>query len=100
MGIEALKPSASLLLFGLLLDASFGDPRYSLHPIRLLGHTLSAYERLLRRSGLSGYAGGCLLFLSLAVTWVAIPSVLVMALESWNVQAASIAHIFIGSAVG
>ena len=62
MGFAGLAPSASLLLIGLLLDAVFGDPQLRLHPIRLIGDTLTAFERFLRRIGLSGYFGGFALF--------------------------------------
>ena len=51
MGFEGLAPSASLLLVGLLLDAVFGDPQLRFHPIRLMGDTLTVFERLLRRLG-------------------------------------------------
>jgi adenosylcobinamide-phosphate synthase len=95
MGIEGLSPSAWLLLAGIALDAVFGDPRYSYHPIRLMGRTLTAYEKLLRRAGLHGYAGGCALFVLLAVTWVAIPSLFVHLLFQWQPAAALLAHVFL-----
>jgi adenosylcobinamide-phosphate synthase len=77
MGFEGLAPSASLLLIGLLLDAVFGDPQIRLHPIRLIGDTLRLFEVLLRRMGLAGYAGGCVLFLLLAVVWIVLPSLVI-----------------------
>src|SRR4029079_19188284 len=95
MGIEGLRPSAWFLLFGLLLDAGFGDPRYALHPIRLIGRTLSAYEGRLRRWGLFGYSGGCLFFLLLAVTWVAAPCLLILSLYRWNPYVAAVVHVFL-----
>src|SRR5262245_25212620 len=95
MGFEALKPSASLLLFGLLLDAAFGDPPYALHPIRLVGASLSAYEKRFRAWRLDGYAGGCLLFLLLALTWVVLPCGLMIVLNNWNTYAAAVAHVFL-----
>jgi adenosylcobinamide-phosphate synthase len=79
-GLAALAPAAPLLLAGLALDAIFGDPQIRLHPIRLMGDTLTFFERLLRRAGLDGYAGGCVLFLMLAVTWALVPSLLLHAL--------------------
>ncbi len=55
---------------GLGLDALIGDPVFRLHPVRVLGNLLSAYERLLFRVGANGYAGGVILFLLLVVTVV------------------------------
>jgi adenosylcobinamide-phosphate synthase len=94
MGIEGLSPSAWLLFSGVMLDAALGDPRYSLHPIRLMGRTLAAYERLLRRFQLDGYIGGCLLFVLLGVTWIAIPSVLIALLFRMRPVAGVVVHSF------
>ena len=93
MGIEGLAPSAPLLLIGLLLDAVFGDPQIRLHPIRLMGDTLSLFERFLRRIGLDGYAGGCAMFLLLATFWIVLPSVAIQALYNWNATVGGIAHV-------
>ena len=88
MAVEALAPSASLLLAGLILDAIFGDPQVWFHPIRLLGNTLTGFERFLRHRGWDGYGGGCSLFLLLAAAWVVLPSLAVM----W---AGSLLHVLI-----
>jgi adenosylcobinamide-phosphate synthase len=95
MGIEGLNPSAWLLFFGILLDAAFGDPRYALHPVRLMGRTLTACEKRLRRYRLNGYVGGCLLFAFLAVIWIVIPSLIVHLLFTWNPTAALATHVFL-----
>jgi adenosylcobinamide-phosphate synthase len=95
MGIEGLVPSTAPLLAGLLLDAIFGDPQLRYHPIRLLGITLSSLENILRRTGLNGYIGGCVLFLLLVTIWVALPAVAVHALFNWNTTAGMIAHAVI-----
>jgi adenosylcobinamide-phosphate synthase len=78
MGTEGLAPSASLLLAGLILDALLGDPQFRFHPIRLIGRTLSSFEQFLRRHHWDGRGGGGVLFLMLAITWVALPSLLVI----------------------
>jgi adenosylcobinamide-phosphate synthase len=78
MGIEGLAPSAALLLAGVLLDAVFGDPRYWFHPVRLMGRTLSACEKFLRRLGWDGYGGGCALLVLLVLTCVVVPSFVVL----------------------
>jgi adenosylcobinamide-phosphate synthase len=93
MGLEGLAPSASLLLLGLLLDALFGDPQIRLHPIRLVGDSIRFFEHLLRQSRVNGYGGGCLLFLLLALLWIALPSVVIHQLYVRNATLGSIAHV-------
>jgi len=95
MGIAGLAPSASLLFGGVLLDAILGDPQVRFHPIRLMGATLSRYEHFLRRTGLDGYMGGCLLFLLLAITWVVVPCVILLQIFRWHVWAGQAAHVFL-----
>jgi adenosylcobinamide-phosphate synthase len=68
--VSLLAPSAWALAFAVALDGVLGDPVYRWHPVRLMGDTLSALERALRRLGMDGYAGGILLFLLLAAFWV------------------------------
>ena len=65
-----LGPSAALLGGALVLDVAIADPDYGWHPVRLIGRSLSALERWLRRFGLNGYGGGILLFALLAGLWV------------------------------
>jgi len=95
VGFPELAPSAIFLLAGVLLDAILGDPQVWFHPIRLMGRTLSAYERLLRRLKLDGRVGGCLLFILLCVTWVAAPCAIVVRLSEWIPQAGYTAHILL-----
>src|SRR4051812_40149450 len=84
MGFEGLAPSVPPLLAGLLLDGLLGDPQVRWHPIRLLGDSLSFFERMLRRAGLDGRIGGCLLLLLLAIVWVALPSLAIVAVTRSN----------------
>ncbi len=95
MGFRGLAPSALLLLGGVLLDAIAGDPQVWFHPIRLMGATLSGFERLLRRLQLDGYFGGCLLFVLLALTWVIAPGFIVMRIYQWRPLAGAIAHVLL-----
>jgi adenosylcobinamide-phosphate synthase len=95
MGIEGLAPSVPLLLFGLLLDVAFGDPQIRAHPIRLIGDTLLAFERFLRRVGMDGYVGGCVLFVLLSALWIALPSAAIHKLHTWNPKLAAVAHVLI-----
>ena len=53
--------AAFVLLIAFTLDFLLGDPPYRLHPIRLLGSSVSILEKLLRGLGLSGLLGGMLL---------------------------------------
>ena len=65
----ALEPSAALLAVAIVLDITFGDPEYGWHPVRLIGRTVSACERVLRCCNVDGYGGGVLLFLIVATVW-------------------------------
>ena len=93
MGFEGLAPSSWLLLIGLSLDAVFGDPQLRLHPIRLLGDTLRFFEATLRRMGLTGYAGGCVLLLLLALVWIGLPSFAIHQISLRNPHLGSAVHV-------
>jgi adenosylcobinamide-phosphate synthase len=67
---EMFRPHAVVLAAAVILDLLFGDPVYPLHPIRLMGHTLTLFERALRRIGADGFGGGIVLFFLLAIVWV------------------------------
>jgi len=95
MGIEGLAPSAPLLIAGLLLDAVFGDPQVRWHPIRLIGDTLSFFEKALRLLRWDGRAGGSLLFLLLALVWVIAPSLAIYAVVRWDTTVGLILHILV-----
>jgi adenosylcobinamide-phosphate synthase len=75
---EVLSPHPIALIAAVLLDAAIGDPVYRAHPVRLMGATLTAIERLLRRAGADGYGGGIALFVVLAATWIAAMSALLL----------------------
>jgi adenosylcobinamide-phosphate synthase len=62
--LPLLRGQPALLAGAVLLDLALGDPVYPLHPIRLMGATLSAFERGLRAIGLDGYGGGIILFVN------------------------------------
>ena len=93
MGFDGLAASAPLLLVALLLDAIAGDPQYPFHPIRLIGRTLAAMETMLRRIGLSGYGGGCLLFLLLSSICVLPPALFVQYVYGAWPGAGVVAHV-------
>lgn len=61
---------AVLTLAAFLLDLILGDPAYGLHPIRLIGRWINTLEAWLRRAGLDGKAGGCILAASVTGTVV------------------------------
>ena len=52
---------ALILLLAFLLDLLFGDPRYRLHPIRLMGLCIGFFTGILKRAGLGGRWGGIFL---------------------------------------
>jgi adenosylcobinamide-phosphate synthase len=68
--ISVFIGNPTILALAVVVDALIGDPPYRAHPVRLIGRTLSATERFLRRAGMNGYAGGVLLFVVLAFVWV------------------------------
>ncbi len=67
-----------------LLDLLSGDPVYAAHPVRLMGWSLTQFEKLLRALKLDGYAGGVLLFVLLATVWCGGLSLLAVLLGRWN----------------
>ena len=68
--IQLVLPHPLVLAAALVFDLVLGDPVYRWHPVRLIGRSLAAFERRLRRSGADGYGGGIALFVLLATTWV------------------------------
>jgi adenosylcobinamide-phosphate synthase len=80
--VGALAGDPTALAAAVLLDLAIGDPVYPLHPIRLMGGTLTLFERGLRRIGADGYGGGIALFLLLALVWIGAISAITIALAS------------------
>jgi adenosylcobinamide-phosphate synthase len=91
----ALGGSASALAAAVLLDLAIGDPVYRLHPIRLLGQTLSLFERGQRRVGADGYGGGIALFILLAIVWIGGISAITLFISHSNPWIAWAWHVFI-----
>jgi adenosylcobinamide-phosphate synthase len=90
-----LAPHPVALAIAVAIDFAAGDPEYPLHPVRLIGRSLQAIEAGLRRVGAHGHGGGIVLFVLLALVWVAGVSSVVMALSisgSWPGWAA---HVFV-----
>lgn len=92
---SVLRPSALALAAAVVLDLVVGDPAYPFHPIRLVGATLSGFERVLRRLGLDGYGGGAILFLALSTLWVGGLSVVVVLLARVDKRAGWLLHGFL-----
>lgn len=55
--------STVVIWLAFILDLFFGDPRYRLHPIRVIGQCVTIFTGILRRAGLDGKGGGILLVL-------------------------------------
>ena len=53
--------AAAILSTAFVLDLLLGDPPFPFHPVRLIGATISAFEKLLLRLRWSGSGGGILL---------------------------------------
>ena len=62
---------AIILFLAFILDLLLGDPRYRLHPIRLIGRCISFFTRILRRDGLDGRWGGVALVIMVELIFVA-----------------------------
>ena len=90
----SLAPSAALLALAVVLDLAIGDPVYRWHPVRLMGGTLRATERLLRRAGADGYAGGIALFAILAIVWVGGVSVVTVRVNAVGTLPGLAFHVF------
>ncbi len=69
---EALAPDPAALAVAVAIDLALGDPAYAAHPVRLVGRSLQWGERRLRAFGFDGYGGGILLFVGLALAWLAL----------------------------
>ena len=91
----ALVPGALALLVAVVVDLLVGDPVYPWHPIRLVGATLSAFERGLRTAGADGYAGGVVLFVGLALVWVGGLAVLAVLSARFHPWAGWVVHVFL-----
>jgi adenosylcobinamide-phosphate synthase len=92
--LTILQPRVDLLLIAVALDLFVGDPVYPLHPIRLMGLTLTWFERLLRAIRLDGYIGGCLLFVLLGALWVGVCSFAAIMLHGLHPLAGQAFHVF------
>jgi adenosylcobinamide-phosphate synthase len=92
--LDILKPNAWFLGAAVLLDFAVGDPVYAAHPVRLMGHTLTWFEKRLRAAGADGYAGGVALFLLLAIVWIGGVCGLALAVERVSHVASIVVHVF------
>ena len=61
---------AIVLIAAAHLDIFFGDPVYSLHPVRLIGRLVGVFEKLLRKLGATGLLGGGMLAISVTAVSV------------------------------
>ncbi len=95
MDLTILQPRPELLLAAVALDVILGDPVYRLHPIRIMGATLSWFERRLRALGTDGYVGGCILFLLLATLWIGVLSASTVEFDQLHPYAGQAFHVFV-----
>ena len=92
-GLLAARPD--VLAAAVVLDLLLGDPVYRLHPVRLIGGSLSLIEKGLRRTGADGYGGGIALFVILALLWVVIVAFIQIDLAAVGAWPAWLFHVFI-----
>ena len=95
MVLSSLAPRADLLAAAVALDLLLGDPVYSWHPVRLIGGSLRWIEARLRTMGADGYAGGCLLFVVLALVWGGGTAALLAGAALLHPVAGSAVHLFL-----
>ena len=95
MDLTILAPDLLLLVCAVVCDGLVGDPVYALHPIRLVGATLSFFERVLRGLRLDGYVGGCALFCVLAAFWVGLICALAIVLHRVQAEIGWFFHAFV-----
>jgi len=93
--ISALAPGSAALACALVVDAVLGDPVYPTHPVRLIGRTLTRFERGLRAVGADGYGGGIILLLALSIVWVGAVSALLVSVHAASPALAWILHVFV-----
>lgn len=53
--------AAAILISALLLDLILGDPPFRFHPVRLIGASISAFDKIMRRLRWAGSVGGIIL---------------------------------------
>jgi adenosylcobinamide-phosphate synthase len=92
--IELLGPDPLAIAVAVLLDLAIGDPVYGAHPVRLMGWSLAAIERGLRRIGADGYAGGIVLFVLLAAGWTTLVCALLVLAVHGGAWLGWVAHVF------
>ncbi len=90
-----LAPNAVALAIAVAADLVLGDPVYRLHPVRLMGATLTRAENFLRVVGLDGYFGGILLFLFLADFWIGVSSATVAVAGMIAPSFGFVLHVFL-----
>ena len=95
MELKILNPDVWLLGIAVGLDLIGGDPSYGLHPVRLMGRTLTWLEAHLWKLGFNGYGGGILLFLLLSLFWVGTTSAAILLGPVWVPWLGAALHIFI-----
>lgn len=74
--------TAAVMLFAGILDIIFGDPHWLYHPVRLIGHTITFFEKILRRifpkSQTGERAGGLFLVVLVLLCSVGVPFLLLL----------------------
>ena len=95
MDLSSLAPRADLLAAAVVLDLAVGDPVYRWHPIRLIGGSLTRFEKRLRAVGADGHIGGCALFVMLALLWGGGAAAVVAGAARLHPAAAGAVHLFL-----
>lgn len=65
-----LRSCAWLLLLAFTLDLLLGDPEYPFHPVRLIGHTIEIFKRIISRLRLNDLISGLLILLFVEAVFI------------------------------
>ncbi len=80
-----MKESLIILLFAFLLDLYLGDPVYRLHPVRLMGSLINAFESFLERFGSRSLKHGLILVVLVQATVLAVYSLVTLFLSGFAI---------------
>jgi len=89
-----MKSCVVVLISAFLLDRILGDPRYALHPVRLIGRLITSLESCIRRFGWDSRLGGALLLLASVITVVAAYAAIRFALLCLHTAAPAVLDCF------
>jgi adenosylcobinamide-phosphate synthase len=89
------SPSVIILIAAFILDSLLGDPRYPLHPIRIIGWIADLLRKTLFDLKLNGFFSGFILTTLMILLPLNVYILLRLALESFHPLAPLVLDVFI-----